>query len=232
VATERLRRSSRRGRLLHTATYLLVLPLLWTGWWLLLGREGSPSALARVLGEPDARLHRWLGLALAAVVMATLLLGRRGILGFVRETLRVDRGDVRWWARLPIAAFTGRFARHEGHFDPGQRMANVVLVGGLLTLTASGIGLTFLHGGPLFARLHQVHVWATYAVTAAVAVHLVVVSGLLPGFRGVWRAMHLGGRVPAATARRLWPAWSERAEDEREAGRASAAPRPEEPISR
>jgi len=33
---------------------------------------------------------------------------------------------------------------------------------------------------------------------------------VLPGYRGVWRSMHLGGRLHADVARRLWPAWLER----------------------
>jgi hypothetical protein len=40
--------------------------------------------------------------------------------------------------------------------------------------------------------------------------HLLVAIGVLPGYRGVWRAMHLAGRVPVATARRIWPGWAER----------------------
>jgi hypothetical protein len=40
---------------------------------------------------------------------------------------------------------------------------------------------------------------------------VLVAIGVLPGYRGVWRAMHLGGRVSVETARRLWPAWAERA---------------------
>jgi formate dehydrogenase subunit gamma len=83
-----------------------------------------------------------------------------------------------------------------------------------MTVTASGIGLTLLHGGPVFARLHQIHCWSTFAITPVIAGHLLVVSGLLPGYRGVWRAMHLGGRASASTARRLWPAWTEHATTE------------------
>ncbi len=40
--------------------------------------------------------------------------------------------------------------------------------------------------------------------------HMVVASGVLPGYRGVWRSMHLGGRLPVAVARRIWPAWLDR----------------------
>jgi len=39
-----------------------------------------------------------------------------------------------------------------------------------------------------------------------VAGHLLIVSGLLLGYRGVWRAMVGARGVAAATARRLWPA--------------------------
>ena len=225
-ATRRLPRSARRARLFHSGVYLLTLPLLLTGWWLLLGGEGHPSPLARLFGSPDILIHRRLGWALAAVGLLPLLLGRRGLVGFARETLRLDRGDARWWARLPSAAFSGRFARHEGHFDPGQRVANVVLVLGLVAVTASGTGLTLLHGGPMFARLHQIHRWSTFAITPVIAGHLLVVSGLLPGYRGVWRAMHLGGRVSGATARRLWPAWTERAEVEERLRRSGVSRRP------
>jgi riboflavin biosynthesis pyrimidine reductase len=42
---------------------------------------------------------------------------------------------------------TGRFARHEGRFDPGQRVANVIMPGGLAILTVTGVALTTLHGG-------------------------------------------------------------------------------------
>jgi len=114
--------------------------------------------------------------------------------------------------RLPKAALTGRFARHEGHFDPGQRIANVVLVVLLLALTISGVGMARLHGGSTFATLARVHRWSTYAVTPVLVGHILIAAGLLPGYRGVWRSMHLGGRLDSRVARRIWPAWLERAE--------------------
>jgi len=209
-ATRRVRRTSRGARLLHTGGYLVTFALLLTGWWLLAGGEGRPSPLATVFGEPDTRVHVWFGWALAGLLVLPVLVWRRGVARFLRETFRVDRGDGRWWLRLPSGAFTGRFARHDGHFDPGQRVANVLMAGGLMVLTVSGVGMTMLHGGPVFAVLGRIHRWATFAVTPVIAIHLLVVIGILPGYRGVWRAMHLGGRVSLATARRLWPAWTER----------------------
>jgi cytochrome b subunit of formate dehydrogenase len=198
-------RNNRRARLLHTACFLVTFVLLFTGWWLLSGHEGRPSVLARLVDEPDVELHRQAGWALAALAAIAVTLGARGALTFVRETFRINRGDGRWLARFPRGALTGRFTHHRGHFDPGQRIANIAFVATLGTLIGTGIGLTTVHGGPTFVWLDHVHRLATYVLAVLVAGHVLVAVGVLPGYRGVWRAMHLGGRVPAATARRLWP---------------------------
>ncbi len=197
-------------RWFHAAVYLVVLPLLFTGWRLLGGDEGRPSPLARIAGMSDARLHVWLGRAFALLILVPIVTGRKGIATFVRESLRRDPGDGRWWARWPSGALHGRFARHEGDFDPGQRIANLVIVGGLIVLTLTGIGLTALHGGPIFSWLARIHRWTFFVVTMAIVGHVVVAIGVLPGYRGAWRAMHLGGRMARGTARRLWPAWVDR----------------------
>jgi len=201
----RVRRYNRPARWFHSGTYLVVGVLLVTGWWLLSGEEGEPSVLARLFEQPDTELHRAAGWVLTAWIALGLTLGIRGAWTFTRETLRVNRGDGRWLARGPVGALTGRFASHKGHFDPGQRIANLVFVGSLGTLVVSGIMLTTLHGGATFATTVKVHRYATYVLTAMVVGHILVAVGILPGYRGVWRAMHLGGRVPLATARRLWP---------------------------
>jgi cytochrome b subunit of formate dehydrogenase len=210
MATSPLERYSKRARWFHAAVYVPTLALLVTGWWILAGGEGHPSPLAHVLDVGDTRLHVWFGRALAVVVLIPLAIGWKGIAMFVRETFRRDPGDGRWWAGWPAGALTGRFARHEGHFDPGQRVANVAIVGGLAVLTTTGIALTMLHGGPTFAALAKIHRWTTYVVSLLIGGHLFIAFGVLPGYRGVWRAMHLRGRVPPDTARRVWPGWTER----------------------
>jgi cytochrome b subunit of formate dehydrogenase len=213
MATEetRLERHPRRVRLLHTATYLVTLPLVVTGWWITLGGEGRPSPIARLFSTGDVTVHLWLGRALAALVILPLIVGRRGVMTFLRETVRRDRGDGSWWLRWPSGAFSGRFGRHEGRFDPGQRIANVVIVGGLAILAVTGIWLSTVHGGPVFVWLDRMHRATAIVVTVAIAGHLLIAFGVLPGYRGVWRAIHLGGRVGESTARRVWPGWTERA---------------------
>jgi cytochrome b subunit of formate dehydrogenase len=208
---EHVVRYNRRTRWFHAVTYVSTLVLLGTGWWLALGHEGQPSLLAQVFRTPDTVLHTNVGWFAAAFALAGLVLGARAVRTFVAETIRVDRGDRRWLLRWPLAVFTGRFPRHEGHFDPGQRIVNVVLTVGLVVVLASGAGMAALSGGPVFAVLVRVHSWSTYIVTPLIIGHIVVAAGVLPGYRGVWRSMHAGGRLPVHVARRLWPAWFERA---------------------
>jgi formate dehydrogenase subunit gamma len=201
-------RYRRPARWFHAVIYVSVLILLATGWWLLVGQEGSPSLLARLAGMSDISLHKLVGWVLAGAALAGVLLGIRAIPSFAAESLRLRRSELGWFARWPAAVFTGRFGWHQGRFDPGQRILNVTLILGLVVLIGSGVGLVVVHGGPMFVVLFQVHKWATYLVTALILGHVLVASGVLPGYRGVWRSMHLGGRLDARVARRLWPAWT------------------------
>jgi cytochrome b subunit of formate dehydrogenase len=210
MTVERYPRSARRY---HTAIYVVTLLLLATGWWLLAGREGDPSPIARITGLPDAQIHTWLGWLLVVVALVPLPFAIGGITRFLRETRRYDRGDLRWLVRLPLAVVTGRFPRHEGHFDPGQRIANVAIVVLLLLLIASGVALTLVDAGPVFAIVASIHRLSTIAFTVVIVGHIVVALGILPGYRGVWRSMHLGGHLRLDTARRLWPGWTERQTD-------------------
>jgi cytochrome b subunit of formate dehydrogenase len=203
-------RYSRGARWLHAVVYLAVLALLGTGWWLVAGREGQPSPAASLTGVADTTLHTYTGWVLVGFLALAVILGARRARTFLVESLRVDRGDARWWRRWPVAALTGRFPPHRGDFDPGQRLANLVLIGLLAALIGSGIGLIVVAGGPTFVWLRQVHRWATFLITPVLAGHILIASGVLPGYRGVARSMHLGGRLPVRVARRLWPAWVDR----------------------
>lgn len=207
-------RYSRKTRWFHAGIYLTVLVLLGTGWWLLLGQEGNPSPLSRLTRRPDTQLHTWVGWVMTAIVVLGLVVGTRAAATFAAESMRFRRSDLGWFLRWPKALLTGRFARHEGHFDPGQRIANIILVAILATLVVSGVGMALLHGGPVFAVLVHVHRWSTYAVTPVLLGHILIAAGIVPGYRGVWRSMHLGGHLDVEVARRVWPAWLERNESD------------------
>ncbi len=205
-----MRRNSAGTRWYHAGTYLVVLSLLFTGWWLTLGGEGDPSPLSRLTGVADTDLHTWTGWGFAGLAVLGAGLGRRAARTLLTDSVRFRRADLRWFLRWPGAVFTGRFLRHEGHFDPGQRIMSLVLVVLLSALIASGVGLVVVSGGPEFVWYSRIHLWSTYLLTPALAGHVVVAAGILPGYRGVWRAMHLGGRLRTPVAERLWPAWLER----------------------
>jgi cytochrome b subunit of formate dehydrogenase len=198
-------RNNRATRRLHTLLYLVTFVLLATGWWLRTGHEGQPTLLADVLDTPDTELHTTAGWVLLGIAVGGPIIGFRGTLTFLRETFRSNRGDGAWFWHWPRGALTGRFGRHRGHFDPGQRLLNVGLVGALGTVIVSGVFMTTLSGGPTFATMVRVHRGSTYVLTVLVAGHLIVTLGALPGYRSVWRAMHWRGHVPQDTARRLWP---------------------------
>ena len=163
-----------------------------------------------MIGIPDTSLHTMIGWGFALIAVIGCVVGWRATRTFVAESLRVDHSDARWFARWPAALITGGFGSHDGHFDPGQRVLNLVMALSLIALTLSGIGLVSVHGGPSFVWLARVHKWSTYVATPMIAGHVIVASGVLPGYRGVWRSMHLGGRLDRSVAQRLWPAWLSR----------------------
>jgi cytochrome b subunit of formate dehydrogenase len=203
--SRRIERYGRPARWYHAMVYVASFVLLFTGWWLLAGGEGSPSWMARLVSTTDATLHLWLGWAFAIVAVAGAIVGFRAVRTFVRGSLRFHRGDAAWFARWPGAMLTGRFAPHRGHFDPGQRLANVVMGLCLAALVVSGVGMALVHGGTVFVWLVWVHRWSTYVLTPIVIGHVLIASGIMPGYRGVWKSMHLGGRVDEEVVRRLWP---------------------------
>jgi formate dehydrogenase subunit gamma len=107
-------------------------------------------------------------------------------------------------------------APHGGHFDPGQRVMNVALVVSLLALTVSGILMSFPERitPAAFAVSLRAHRASTIVLVIVLAGHVLVASGILPAYRGVWRAMHGDGRVSGELAGRLWPSWTAARESE------------------
>jgi formate dehydrogenase subunit gamma len=171
--------------------------------------------LERLLGGhvAAARGHRWAGYLLLAAFGLLAVTRAGSIARFITGSVRFRRSDLRWFATYPAFLLRRREApaRHEGHFDPGQRLLNVAVVVSFLALGATGVVMGFPDAvsPAAFAWSLRVHRAATWILVVAVAGHLLVASGILPAYRGVWRAMHLDGTVWLSVARRLWPRWTE-----------------------
>jgi cytochrome b subunit of formate dehydrogenase len=205
-------RNGRRARWLHMLVYLSTLFLAYSGIAVLF--ESHPG-LAKPLGGhvPTATSHRLVGYGLLIFAVLVAVVWWRAAGRFVASSVRFSRVDLRWLAgypRMALAPARSQPVQHRGHFDPGQRVFNVLLVLAFLVLGVTGIvmGMPERFLPSVYGWSLRIHKLATWVLVGLVAGHLLLASGLLPGYRGVWRAMHLGGRVPAATARRLWPIWS------------------------
>jgi formate dehydrogenase subunit gamma len=214
AAPEGLLRNGPVARRLHAGLYLLTLALLGSG-IAVLGEGIRP--LERLLGGhvASARAHRALGYALIGAAVLVALARPRAVRWFLAESVRFRRRELRWFASYP--AFVLRPSRnapapHEGHFDPGQRLFNLAAGAALLALSATGLLMSFPRAfvPAVFAWSLRVHRVATWWLLAAVAGHVLVASGVLRAYRGAWRAMHGGGRVPRELAERLWPSWAAR----------------------
>jgi formate dehydrogenase subunit gamma len=204
--------------------YLLTFLLLFSGVAVL--GEGIRT-LEGVLGGhvEAARRHHRLGYVLLTGGGLVLLLRPRACARFLVESVRFRRAELGWFGSYPaflFRPFRNRPARHEGHFDPGQRLFNLLVLVSLIALSSTGVLMSFPRAfvPAVFAWSLRVHRAATWALTAGVAGHVVVASGILPAYRGTWRAMHGGGRVPRELAERLWPRWEE---EERGIGPSSAS---------
>ncbi len=210
-ARARLPRNGPRSRWLHALVYLGTLFLAYSGIAVLL--EGHPGLSAPLGGHvPAATSHRLVGYGLLIAAVLVVAVWWRAAGRFAADSVRFGRVDLRWLAGYPrMALAPGRpAAAHRGHFDPGQRVFNVLLVLAFLVLGVTGVvmGMPERFVPAVFGWSLRIHELTTWVLLGLVAGHLLLASGVLPGYRGVWRAMHLSGRVPAATARRLWPHWS------------------------
>jgi cytochrome b subunit of formate dehydrogenase len=226
-AATRLPRNGRRARWLHALVYLTTAFLAYSGIAVL--AEGHPG-LASVLGGhvPAATSHRWVGYGLLVVAVLVVVVWWRAAGRFLIDSVEFRRSDLSWFAGYPRMALTPRrppsAPHHFGHFDPGQRVFNLLLVLALVVLGGTGVvlGMPERFVPAVFGWSLRVHEVTTWVLIGLVLGHLLLASGVLPGYRGVWRAMHRDGRVPAATARRLWPHW---AGGPRAAERAGTGPR-------
>lgn len=199
------------ARLGHGAAVVAVALLLVTGWAL---AQVLPEGLVGWLGGHAlaSGAHDLLGLAGAAVAAGVAAVLRRRVGGLLRELGGVRREDFIWlrgFLRDPLGRRAPR-AWHAGRLDPLQRWVLAVMLAMLALAAASGVCLYFTPPGWrwVFVVAVRLHVAASEVLVAAVLVHVLAGSGLLPTHRGMARSMFGDGTVPLATARRLWPGWT------------------------
>jgi cytochrome b subunit of formate dehydrogenase len=214
ITTDRVLRNGPGARRFHSGVYLITGFLMFSGLSLL--GEGAPGLEALLGGHvAAAHWHRWIGFALIGLALLVMAFRPRASSRFLGNSVRFRRSEIAWFTTYPrfvLRPSRHSPARHDGHFDPGQRVMNVVIVLSFVVLSATGILLSFPQAftPTAFAWSLRVHKFATWVLIAAVAGHVLVATGVLRAYRGVWRAMHRDGRVPAPLAHRLWPAWAER----------------------
>ena len=196
----------------------VVTPFLFLSGISVLG-EGKPAIEAILGGHVSAaHWHRWIGFVLIGSGVLVLVVRPRASRGFLRDSLTFRRSELKWFTTYPsFLAAPRRHApeRHRGHFDPGQRVMNVAVLLCFAALSVTGVMMAFAQAitPGAFAWSLRVHRLATWLLAAAVVGHVLVASGVLRAYRGVWRAMHRGGRVQTRLAHRLWPVWTERHPD-------------------
>jgi len=234
-AGTRILRNTRPARRLHAAVYLTTAFLLYSG--VSVAGEARPFLAALIGGQAAAaRWHRWIGFGLIALGLLLPLMRPRPAVRFIVESVPFRRGDLRWFRAYPAFVLAPRDhppARHGGHFDPGQRVLNCVILVSFTALSVSGLVMSFPDPvtSATFAASFTVHVVATWVLVVSLAGHVLVGSGLLPAYRGVWRAMHGDGRVRADLSERLWPAWTQEREGDDSAADGWSKSRPKVPRS-
>lgn len=205
-------RHERATRIAHGASALGTVVLVVSG----LGMaEDLPGPIVSMLGGHVwlGSLHRRLGLAAGVLVVGLLLFGPAAGRRLVRDVCRFNRGERIWFnsfARYLLAPRRFRPPFHDGRFDPGQRLVFAVMFGSFMAATGSAAVLYLAphRSTRLLAWTLQVHIVASVALTAALALHIAVGAGILRSHRNIGRTMFGDGRVQQDIARTLWPKWA------------------------
>jgi formate dehydrogenase subunit gamma len=199
---DRVERFAAPVRVLHWATAVLVLVLLFTGASLYAG------PLSTLVGRRALvkQVHIVSGLLLPLPLLGVLLRGRwrRAALDDARRLDRFDAEDRRW-----LAARGRDPSVRLGKFNPGQKLNAAVMAGALPVMFGTGLMLwryePFSDAWRTGATF--VHDWTFLLLSVLVIGHIVLAVGDRDALRGMVR-----GWVPSAWARSRRPAWWEEQE--------------------
>lgn len=208
-----VRRHGRPAIATHAMVGLLTVAVAVTGLALL---GAVPRGLLHVVGGHDAAAtwHRRLSLTLIFALVATAVVAPRASWQFLHDVTRWRRADVGWpgaFARHARHPDRHPAPRHDGRFDPVQRLVFTLMTVMFVVLVVTGVALLVLPRSAtgLLAGCVRVHKTTGWLFVALVGAHILAGSGVLPTHRRVGWAM-VTGRVPIRVARLLWPAWTAR----------------------
>ena len=191
------------------------------GWLVASGlgiHETLPAWASHLLGGHLVLVtwHGYIGDMLALALLLATFFVRNGLSRFLGAIMQFHRADAAWpLALLRALLHPGQqpvLPRHGSRFDPAQRLVFLIVVGSFALLVMTGLAFNFIPTNIrlLFAWTVRIHLATAWVLIAAVGVHIIAGTGLLPTHRGVARAMFGDGRVRIGLARRLWPGWTAR----------------------
>ncbi|HEU0196392.1 MAG TPA: cytochrome b/b6 domain-containing protein [Nevskiaceae bacterium] len=201
-------------RVLHGINALAVIVLLVTG--LALGEVLASGWVALLGGHLRVNaIHRGLGLAFAVAWLLIVCVQPRRIGRLLRDTLRFQCGDGRWFVEFPRFCLTPRrwpAPFHAGRFDPAQRVVFLLLVVAVVVVSLTGVYMYWepRWGRLMFVLMIRAHIVAAWTLIGCLCLHVAAGCGLLPSHRGLVTAMFGDGRVRLTRAQALWPGWAAR----------------------
>lgn len=137
----------------------------------------------------------------------------RGTVHFLSEYTRWSLNDLVWLIKfLPslIRPDRVRLPVIKTKINPGERLVGQTMLAICSVLFLSGLVRMIGEQVPrgVVNRAEVVHQAAALLLYFVGAMHMTVGSGILPAYRGVWRAMFGDGSIEISLGRRHWPFWT------------------------
>lgn len=158
------------------------------------------------------RIHRLLGISLAASALLFLAVFPQRSIRFLAELAQWRLTDLVWLVKFPLYLLVPSrvtLPEAKGKLNPGQRIVSgsLVFLSGLLVVTGITRWPIPLLPAGLVDRAEALHRITTPLIFLFFAGHAFIGSGIHPVYRGAWRAMIGNGFIPVRLAREHWPQW-------------------------
>jgi formate dehydrogenase subunit gamma len=168
-------------------------------------------------GDTPGVIHRVAAAAFLAIPVLYSLLSPEAAAGFLKETFKWGKEDVKWFMKAPDYYFggSGDNMPPQDHLNTGQKIWQLVLVGTAVVFLITG-AVMWLFRSAIPINIYQ---WLLFFHGAAFVVFLMMLlvhlymSVLHPRMRGSFYSM-VDGKVTVSYAREHHRKWYERIEDQ------------------